>query len=303
MSEFTNFRERHFPFDQRGGAQVWPNRARMAVLLYIAAEDWQWDRIEQFGVPGGRYMPTETRPSLSTYSTIKYGFEIGLYRMRDILKERGIKVTLWTTGNAVERHPEIIKEFSVLGHEIGAHGYSEGMPLSAMSRENQRENIRKTVEIISNTTGKKPVSWLGPVAMCNEDTIELIAEEGFICNGDLYNDELPYFIDVKGKTLVEIPYRYVGNINDNFMTIYHLEHIEDMLIHLKSAFDAYYREASIRPLIFIYGTHHFVSGRPDTAFVFRTFLDYLQQFKDVWIATYDEMAKWWIEKFNKGYKL
>lgn len=297
------FQERHLTFDQRKGIQLWPNGARMGVLIYIAAEEWQWDRLEQFGVPGGRYMSNETRPSLSTYSSVKYGFEIGLYRMRDILQERHIRATIWATGNSVEQHPEIIKEFSGLGHEIGAHGYTQGSPLSTMSREEQRENIRKTVEIITRTTGKRPVSWIGPVALCNEDTIELLAEAGFICNSDLQDDEIPYFIDVNGKTLVEIPYRMVGNINDSFMTIYNSKHVEDMLIHLKSAFDAYYREASKRQLLFNFGTHPFVSGRPDTAYVFAQFLEYILHHEDLWITTYNEIAKWWTERFGKGYKL
>jgi len=297
------FTERHLPFDQRKGAQVWPNGARMAILIYSAPEEYRWDRLEQRYHAEMIINPKETRPSLSVRSSIKYGFEIGLPRMRDILEERGLKMTLWTGGNAAEQHPEILKEFSDLGHEIGAHGYSEAVPIPTMSREEQREDIRKDVKILADLTGKKPVSWLGPAALCNEDTIELLAEEDFLCNCDLQDDELPYFIDVKGKTLVEVPYRMVGNINDFFIATRHQQNVEDVLTYLKRAFDAYYREASVRPLLFNFGTHPFIIGRPDIAYAFAAFLDYIKYYKDVWITTYREIAEWWTKKFGEGYKL
>lgn len=297
------YTERHLPFEQRKGAKIWPNGARMAILLYTAPEEYRWDQMEKRYHAEMIVSPKDDRPSLSVRSSIKYGFDIGLRRMRDIIEERGVKITLWTTGNAVEQHPEILKEYFDLGHEIGAHGYSEAVPLSTMTREEQREDIRTSMEILQGLTGIKPVTWLGPTALCNEDTIELLAEEGFLCNGDLQDDELPYFIDVKGKTMVEVPYRMVGNINDLFITTRHYKNVEEIIAYLKGGFDAYYREASKRPLLFNFGTHPFIVGRPDVAHAFATFLDYIKQYDDIWITTYGEIAEWWNKKFSKGYKL
>ena len=299
------YTERHLPFDQRKGAQVWPNGARMAILLYTAPEEYRWDRLEERYHAEMKVLmnPKETRPSLSIRSSIKYGFEIGLPRIRDIVEERGIKISLLTNGNAAEQHPEIIKEFSDLGHEIVGHAYCEAVPMSTMTREEQKEDIQKSVKILADLTGKKPSSWLGPAALCNEDTIELLAEEGFLCNCDLQDDELPYFIDINGKTLVEVPYRMVGNINDFFIATRHQQNVEDILTYLKRTFDAYYREASVRPLLFNFGTHPFIIGRPDTAYAFAAFIDYVKYYKDVWITTYSEVAKWWSKKFGKGYKI
>ena len=296
------FTTRKIPWDQRKGAEVWPNGARMAAVLYTAPEQWRWDRNESFVTPGVFRTDDEKRPSLSSRSAVGYGFEIGMYRIRDILKEHDYKLSLWTTGNSAEQYPEIIREFSELGHEVNAHGYSEGSPISNMTREEQRKDIKKTLKVLTDVTGKRPRAWIGPGAMCNVDTVELLAEEGILCHADLQDDELPYFIDVKGKTLVEVPFRMVGAINDYWLAQWHYRSTKEILSYVLEAFDAYYREASVRPLLFNYGTHPFVSGRADTGWVLSEVLRHIKQHKDVWIATYCEIADWWMDRFGKGYK-
>lgn len=294
---------RRLPYDKRHGASIWPNGARMAVLVYTCPEEWEWDRQEPQPPIGTYNLPGEKKPSLSTRSAVNYGFEIGLRRLRDIFRQHDLKVTLGTTGNAAERHPEIIQELSSLGHEVAAHGYSEGMPPAFLSREEQREDIQKTLSAITRVTAKRPNGWWSPGAICDTDTIELLAEEGLLYHGDLQDDELPYFIDVKGKVLVEIPYNMAVNVNDYFVFITARRSTQDNLAYLTSAFDAYYEFAQKTPLYMIWGTHPFISGRPDTAYVFSKFLDHMQRKQDVWFPTYSDMAEWWQRRFATGYDL
>jgi peptidoglycan/xylan/chitin deacetylase (PgdA/CDA1 family) len=272
----------------------------MAVYLYIAPEEWLWGEKENHFPSGTRQVPSEPKPSLSTRSAVKYGYDIGLRRLRDIFAERDVKVTLWVGGAAAEQHPDILRELADLGHEISAHSYSQGKPLSLMGRDEQRETIRRTRDILMKVTGQRPLGWIGPGAVCNEDTIELLAEEGYVYHADLQDDELPYFIDTGSRTLVEIPYRFVGNFND-FVVGPPVRSVNETIDYLKAGFDAYYREAAVRPVQFNFGTHPFVSGRPDTAYVLAQFIDYVRSHDDVWLATYREIADWWTQQFAAGY--
>jgi peptidoglycan/xylan/chitin deacetylase (PgdA/CDA1 family) len=238
-------------------------------------------------------MPGETVPSLSAETAVQYGFNVGLPRLRDIFTRAGVKVTFGTTGNAAERHPEIIRELADLGHEIAAHGYSEGTPPVFQTREEQKAGIEKTLAALESVTGKRPRGWWSPGALCNEDTIDLLAEQGLLYHGDLQDDELPYFIDIKGRTIVEMPYNMVGNINDYRIFINHRRSVEENLAYLISTFEAYFAQAKETPMMMIVGTHPFVSGRAEAAAVLSQFLDHLISRSELWITTYGEAAEWW----------
>jgi peptidoglycan/xylan/chitin deacetylase (PgdA/CDA1 family) len=121
---------------------------------------------------------------------VKYGYDIGLRRLNEILLERDVPITFYTSANAVEQHPDIMKEMHDSGHEVTAHMYSEGRGTLNFDKEGLREDVLKTRDIIEELTGEEPVGWLGPGAVATVDTIEVLAEEGFLYNGDLQDDEL-----------------------------------------------------------------------------------------------------------------
>lgn len=274
----------------------------MAVLIYIAAEQWDWGIVENVPIPMETfgYSGHKIPPSLSQRTAVKYGFEVGLPRLLEILEDHEQKITFWTNANVVIQNPEIMKEAVRAGHELGGHNIAEGTHMSLMSRPEQKRAIAESTKILQEFTGRKPVSWLSPAASCNQDTVELLLEASYKAHGDLQDDELPYFIEKDGKTLVEIPYRFVGNVNDlHFFGA--RPKVHDVLGWLKNTFDCYYKQASKAPLTFNYGLHTYVSGRPDGAYIFEQFLDYVQQFEDVWIPRYSDIADWWMQKFSKGY--
>lgn len=78
----------------------------------------------------------------------------------DGLKERGVKVTFFVTGEHAELHPEIIKRMSEEGHLIGNHTYSH-IQLKDTNREEFKAELLKTNEIISGITGEE-VQYVRP---------------------------------------------------------------------------------------------------------------------------------------------
>lgn len=74
-------------------------------------------------------------------------------QLLDGLKERGVKATFFVTGEHAELHPEVIERMENEGHLIGNHTYSH-MQLRSGNREEFREELIKTNEVISEITGE-----------------------------------------------------------------------------------------------------------------------------------------------------
>ena len=286
------------PFADRKGIAVWPNGARMAVLVYTAAEQWAWTENEPLKPLGTFAAGRGAALSLSSKTAVAYGYDVGLPRIREIFHDFGMRTTLWTSGITAELHPEQLREFVADGHELGAHGYSQGQVIAWLSRANQESAIYRTADALEKVGGKRPTGWISPGAECSDDTVELLAAAGFDYHGDLQNDELPFFVHVGDRTLVEVPYRLVGNLNDLSLVMRNVNSVSAGLKILTDAFDAYYMAAAERPLILNYGTHPYISGRPDNALILRRFLEYIHQQDDVWITSYGELATWWRSTFE-----
>lgn len=77
-------------------------------------------------------------------------------QLLDGLKERGVVATFFVTGEHAELHTDIIERMSEEGHLIGNHTYSH-MQLTAGNREEFKEELIKTNEIITGITGQEVI--------------------------------------------------------------------------------------------------------------------------------------------------
>ncbi len=77
-------------------------------------------------------------------------------QLLDGLKEREVHVTFFVTGEHAELHPDIIKRMQEEGHLIGNHTYSH-IQLTEKNREQFKEELIKTNEIISGITGEEVI--------------------------------------------------------------------------------------------------------------------------------------------------
>ncbi len=83
-------------------------------------------------------------PYLRTYNGIKFG----LPRILDVLREKGVRATFFTTGDVAERFPDAVESIVGDGHELGSHGYDHKR-FDKMNAKDARENVRKSLEILS----------------------------------------------------------------------------------------------------------------------------------------------------------
>ncbi len=81
-------------------------------------------------------------------------------QLLDGLKERGVVVTFFVTGEHAALHPDIIKRMQKEGHLIGNHTYSH-IQLRNGNREEFRQELIRTNETIKEITGED-VAYVRP---------------------------------------------------------------------------------------------------------------------------------------------
>ena len=277
----------------------WPNGARIAVSMVVNFEEGSErtplnddpvaeSKGEAFQVPPGQR-------NLVQESYFDYGSRVGFWRLLDIMDRYEVKATFFCCGMALEMNPEAAREITARGHEPASHGYRWG-GRSFETLDDERQEIRRAVQAIEETTGQRPLGWFG--VSSTGDTRRLLAEEGgFVYDCDSYAEDLPYFVEVKGKKWLVIPYGLITN--DGFFR-YSPGYSEpdDFFHQLKEAFDCLYAEGASHPQMMSVGLHMRVSGRPGRANAVEDFLRYAKSFPDVWFARRIDIARWWLEHYG-----
>ena len=91
------------------------------------------------------------------------------------------------------------------GHEIGAHGYSHENPV-AMTRQQEEDVLKKSIELIEKFSGKKPRGYVAPWWEMSASTAELLLQNGFrYDHSQGYNDFVPFYARV-GDEWTKIDY-------------------------------------------------------------------------------------------------
>ena len=235
----------------------------------------------------------EGQRDLAVESMYEYGSRAGIWRMFRVFDAAEIPVTFFGAAVALERNPEVAKKLAARGDETAGHGYRWSNHFE-MTRDDEREAIKRAVESIERTTGTRPVGWY-----CREmsvNTRELVVEEGgFLYDSDTYNDDLPYWTRVLGKPHLVVPYGLVVNdaryiVGTGFGSPEHFfETAKAHLDRLRNDGDDVSRMMSI-------GLHPRITGNPARSDGLARFIDYAQSLGDVWFARRVDIAKTFVEQ-------
>jgi peptidoglycan-N-acetylglucosamine deacetylase len=83
----------------------------------------------------------------------------------DLLDASNAKVSFFCIGRLVELHPHLAQEIIKRGHSIENHSYGHRHHFSLMGMKSLRQEIVKTQEIISQTTGYVPAYFRAPAGL------------------------------------------------------------------------------------------------------------------------------------------
>ena len=280
-------------------AARWPGDARVAVQVVINYEEGSeysnadGDGRTELGLaeaPGGR-VPAGQR-DMAIESMYEYGSRVGFWRLMDILRERDVPATVFGCALALERNPRAAEAIVAADFDVCCHGYrwEEAFRLSA---EQERERMAMAIESIRRTTGARPQGWYcryGP----SEHTRRLLVQEGgFLYDSDAYNDELPYWVEVEGKSHLVVPYTMDAN-DGKFATPSGFGTPFDFENYLKATFDRLYEEGARAPKLMSIGLHARITGRPARAHALAAFLDHVRRHDKVWLCRRIDVAKHWM---------
>lgn len=277
----------------------WPSDARLAVQFVLNVEEGGERSILHGDAQSEDYLhEMPGRPArmgardLSVEGLFEYGSRAGVWRILDLFQTRGLPLTAFAVGRALELTPEIGQALSAAGHEVAGHGY-RWIDYRTVPEEEERRHIRLTIEAIERICGQRPVGWY--TGRISPNTRRLVHEEGgFLYTSDAYNDDLPYWLPGSPPQLV-IPYTLVNN-DARYLMANGFASGADFLQLLKDAFDLLWQEGKRQPKMMSVGLHPRISGQPARAMALARFLDYVQKREAVWICRREEIARHWMRE-------
>jgi peptidoglycan/xylan/chitin deacetylase (PgdA/CDA1 family) len=281
----------------------WPNGKRLAIILTTNLEYWDpvRDTAKPF-YPGGPSIVGGDLPGNvydnANYTWREYGQRVGVWRMFDVFDAEGVQTSCTMNAKmALERRP-VVDAALERGWEIVAHNYVQSELLTdyMFDESAEREIIRKTLAVYEQACGRKAKGWLSSSLRSTLNTIDILAEEGLIFVTDLLNDDQPYLVETRsGKPMVSIS--YTSEVND-FSFLRQGLSAESGLQMFKEQFDWLYAESGTSGRFMNIGLHPHVIGQAYRIRALRDFIRYAKQFDDVWFATREEIAEWYLQNHS-----
>src|SRR6516225_3919189 len=243
--------------------------------------------------------------------------EVGTPRLLKLFDKFKIKASWFIPGHSIETFPEQTKMIAAAGHEIGAHGYSHENPV-AMTRQQEEDVLKKSIELIEKFSGKKPRGYVAPWWEMSNSTAALLLKYGFkYDHSQGYRDFQPFYARV-GDSWTVIDYSkpaeewmkpmvhgkeidldeiganwYVDDLppmlfmkkvpnSHGFMSPADIEHM------WKEQFDWVYREMDYG--VFPMTIHPDVSGRPQVILMLERLIEHINRHDGVKWLTFEEIA-------------
>jgi putative urate catabolism protein len=276
---------------------AWPGAARLAVQFVLnyeeggencilhgdaASESFLSEIVGAQPLPGVRHISME--------SLYEYGSRVGVWRLLRLFEAKHIPLTIFAVAMAAERNPAVIKAMVEAGHEIASHGF-RWINYQYIDEAEERAHLQQAMLILEQVSGQRPLGWY--TGRTSPNTRRLVAEHGgFLYDADAYDDDLPYWVTVEGKTQLIVPYTL--DVNDmRFAAPQGFNSGDQFFAYLKDSFDALYREGAETPRMLSVGLHCRLAGKPGRIMALERFIDYAKSHEGVWFCRRVEIARHW----------
>ncbi len=269
----------------------WPGNRGLALVPLINLEMVEdplpagWPQIHSVG--GGL---VRDFPNISRVSTREYGHRVGIFRLVDALKARGIRPTVAIDVLTAELYPSLVAYLVEAGSELVAHGLSVSRPItSAMGLAQERDYIAETLERL-HRCGIQPTGWFGPEYGESTRTPQLLGEAGLAYLCDWANDEQPYAMTTPGD-LVAMP--LWADFDDQTVLVNRMCNLDMLEDHFRKALTQLYRDGVSTARLFHYCVRPWVSGASLRIAMFERVLDHALALGPIWTPTAAEVVAAW----------
>ena len=137
----------------------WPGDARLAINFVMNYEEGS-----EYSVPDGDGFSEATLTEaggaphavtgrdLAAEGMFEYGSRVGFWRVMRSFEERGLPLTVFGCGLALERNPPAAAAIRAAGFDVCSHGW-RWVKHYELSEAEEREHVRRAVASIQQTTG------------------------------------------------------------------------------------------------------------------------------------------------------
>ena len=283
----------------------WPGQARVALQFVLNYEEGGENAVLHGDGGSEQFLsemfnpPSFTERHMSMEGIYEYGSRVGVWRILREFEKRGLPLTVFGVGMALQRHPELTAAFVELGHEIACHGW-RWISYQNLDEATEREHMRLGLDAIEKLTGNRPLGWY--TGRDSPQTRRLVADDGgLLYDSDYYGDDLPFWMKVKrsdGTVVPRLVVPYTLDTNDmRFALPQGFAQAEDFYIYLRDSFDALYAEGDPNgenaPKMMSVGMHCRLLGRAGRLVALQRFLDHVAKHDKVWVCRRVEIARHW----------
>jgi peptidoglycan/xylan/chitin deacetylase (PgdA/CDA1 family) len=275
----------------------WKDDAKVALQLVVNYEEGSEKTFAMGdGVNDGMYelpFAVDDQRDLAVESMYEYGSRAGIWRLFRVFDTAGIPVTFFAAAVALERNPEVAAKLARRGDEAAGHGFRWSNHYE-MTKDEEREAIKLAVASIERSTGTRPDGWY-----CREmsvNTRDLVVEEGgFLYDSDTYNEDLPYWTTVQGRSHLVVPYSLVVN-DARYIMGTGFGSPEQFFETAKATLDRLRNDGDDVGRMMSIGLHPRITGNPARADALARFIEYAQGFDDVAFMRRVDIAKTFAEQ-------
>ena len=270
----------------------WPDGARCCVAMTV-------DLSVASGPEG------VTAADLATPEAL-FGANQGLAALREVFRRHAMRATFAAPAIIAHIHRDLLCSLTAEGHEIAAHGFRHE-DVSGLERDEERQRIVRTTEILADVTGRKPAGWFSlprqgdryAVGAVSPNTVDLLLEAGTCISAT----DWPTTFRIIGSSdfasrRALLTLRYYYHFDDQFFLMFPrkgtgLEHPDALLRNWRGEFAAQYR----RGRYFHMTLHPQHIGWSNRLQMLDEFLAELRGYPGLWNPTAAECARYWLETY------
>ncbi|WP_407178785.1 polysaccharide deacetylase family protein [Bradyrhizobium sp. STM 3562] len=277
----------------------WPNDARLTIMVVLNVEEGaepsigDGDPMTETALTDAIQgeVPAGSRDFVAE-SLFEYGSRVGFWRIIDLLRERGIPVTINACAQALARNPQIAEAIREFNFDLCCHG-DRFVRHFLLNESEERDVIARAVASIERATGRRPLGWQSRYSPSRNTRALLVELGGFLYDSDSYADDWPYWVSVGERPHLIVPHSFTNN--DNRLATAKLGTASDFYDHLASALRVLYAEGARHPRMMTISLHSRISGQPARSEAVARFLDFATQHQGIWFASRFDVARHWIE--------
>ncbi|WP_028936209.1 polysaccharide deacetylase family protein [Pseudonocardia spinosispora] len=268
-----------------------PGGAKVAVWLIVNVEEWSdtepMPRTVLTPPAGG--VPT---PDVPNWAWHEYGNRVGFWRMLRVIDRHRIPAALAVNGSAISAYSAITKAAVEREWEFIGHGFTQK---NMQKVADERLDIQRTRDAITEATGRRPRGWLGPGLTETMETPDLLVEEGYDYVCDWVLDDQPTRLRTRGEKIVNVP--YTQECNDVAMMLIQHHTADEYRGRAVDQFDQLLADAraddSARVMALV--VHPYIMGAPHRLKYLDLALEHIRRHDEAVFYTGEQILDWYTD--------